>query len=102
MYDPKLPIHLAGDASNYGIGAVLSHVLPDGTEHPVAYASRTLKPSERNYSQLEKEALSLIYGIRKFHKYVYGRSFVLVTDHRPLTTILAPMTGVPSLAAARL
>ena len=101
-YDPKLPIRLAGDTSNYRIGAVLSHVLPNGTEHPIAYASRTLKPSERNYAQLEKEALSLVYGIQKFHKYIYGRSFTLVTDHCPLTTILGPTTGVPSLAAARL
>ena len=101
-YDPKLPMRLAGDASNYGVGAVLSHILPDGTEHPVAFASRTLKPSERNYAQVEKEALSLIYGITKFHKYLYGRPFTLVTNHRPLTTILGPKNGVPSLAAARM
>ena len=59
-YDPKLPLKLAGDASAYGIGAVLSHVFPDGGERPVAFASRTLSTSERNYSQIEKEALSLI------------------------------------------
>ena len=44
-YDPKLPLCLAGDASAYGVGAVLSHVLPDGSEHPIAYASRTLNSS---------------------------------------------------------
>ena len=101
-YDPSLPIRLAGDASSYGIGAVLSHVLPDGSEHPIAYASRTLQPAEKNYAQVEKEALSLVFGIQKFHKYVYGRLFTLVTDHKPLTTILGPKTGVPPLAAARM
>ena len=101
-YDPKLPIRLAGDASSYGIGAVLSQVLLDGSEYPIAFASRTLRPSEKNYAQLEKEALSLIFGVTKFHKYLYGRHFTLVTDHCPLTAILGPKTGVPSLAAASL
>ena len=101
-YDPKLPLKLAGDASAYGTGAVLSHVFPDGGERPVAFASRTLSTSERNYSQIEKEALSLIFGINKFHQYLYGRHFTLVTDHKPLTTLLGPSRSVPPLAAARL
>ena len=59
-YDPKLPISLAGDASAYGIGAVISHKLADGSEKPVAFASRSLSAAEKNYSQLEREAASLI------------------------------------------
>ena len=101
-YDPTLPLKLAGDASEYGVGAVLSHVCPDESERPVAFASRTLSSSERNYAQLEKEALSLIIGVRKFHQYLYGRPFTPYTDHKPLTTILGSKAGIPTLAAARL
>ena len=101
-YDVNLPIKVAADASAYGIGAVLSHVNPDGSERPVAFASRTLTSSERNYSQLEKEALSLIFAVKRFHQYLYGRRFTLLTDHKPLTTILGPKQGIPPLAAIRL
>ena len=101
-YDPDLPLKLDCDASAYGVGAVLSHVFPNGDERPVAYASKTLTQSERGYAQLEKEALSLVYGVKKFHLFLYGRRFTLITDHKPLVTILGPKKGIPTLAAARL
>ena len=101
-YDPNSPLRLACDASAYGVGAVISHIMPDESEKPIAFASCTLTKAERNYSQLEKEALSIIFGIQKFHQYLYGRKFTLVTDHKPLVTILNPRKGIPSLAATRL
>lgn len=101
-YDPECPTILATDASAYGLGAVLSQLNTDGTEQPIAFASRTLSTSEQNYSQLDKEALSLMFGVKRFHNYLYGRRFTLQTDHKPLTSILGPKQGIPSLAAARL
>ena len=53
-YNPNLPIRMAGDASAYGVGMVISHVMPDGSEQPIAFTSRTLSNSERNYSQIRK------------------------------------------------
>ena len=99
-YNPNLPICLATDTSAYCIDAMISHVFPDGTEWPVAFAWWTLTATERNYAQIQKEALSPIYAVQKFHQYLYGHSFVLFTDHKPLTTILGHKAGIPSLAAA--
>ena len=66
-FDPKLRIRLACDASDYGIGTVLSHVMPDGSEKPVGFVSWSLTASERKYSQIEKEALACVVGVTHFH-----------------------------------
>jgi hypothetical protein len=101
-YDPTLPLKVASDASPYGVGAVLAVVDSHGNERPVAYASRTLTPAERNYSQLEREAVGIMFAIKRFHKYIYGRHFILVTDNKPLTSIFSPSKEVPTLSALRL
>ena len=100
-YNSNLPICLAADASTYDIGAVISHVFLVGMERLVAFALRTLTVKKRSYTQIQKETLSLMYAAQKFLQYLYaGWSFVLVTDHKPLTTILGHKAGIPSLAAA--
>lgn len=99
-YNPNYPIRPACDASPFGVAAVLSHVMPDRAERPIAYASKRLSAAERNYSQLDKEALALVFGVKRFHQYLYGREFALVTDHRPLLAILGPKS--PPHAAARM
>ena len=101
-YDLRIPAKVTCDASPTGLGAVLSHILPSGTTKPVAFASRTLTKAERGYSQLDREALGIYFGVRTFHQYLYGRKFILETDHKPLTFIFGPKHGVPQMAASRL
>ena len=99
-FDPKLLLRMAGDGSQYEIRAVISHIIPDGSECPIAYASHTLSSTEKKYAQVEKEALSVIFGVKKFHQFLFGKHFTLVIDHKPLTAILGPKKGIPLLAAA--
>ena len=77
-------------------------IMPDGSEHPIVFISRTLSQSENNHSQIEKEALALVFGVNKFHQYIYIWKFFLITDHKRLTAILCQKKGIPSLAAARM
>uniref|UniRef100_A0A183CTV3 RT_RNaseH domain-containing protein n=1 Tax=Globodera pallida TaxID=36090 RepID=A0A183CTV3_GLOPA len=101
-YDPTRPIVVAADASKNGIGATISHSFPGGTEKVVEHASRSLSAAERNYSQIEKEALGLIFAVQKFHRMIYGRPFTLLTDHKPLVAIFGSKNGIPIYTASRL
>ena len=101
-YDPEKEIILAADASPLGVGAVLSHLMEDGSERPIAYASRSLSVTERKYSQLDKEALAIVFAVKHFHQYVYGRSFTILSDHKPLMYIFDETTSVPLMASARI
>ena len=61
-------VKLAANASAYGLGAVISHIFPDGSEHPIAFASRILIPSGGNYAQMVKEVLALGFGVQHFQQ----------------------------------
>ena len=93
---------MAADASAYGVGAVLLHKFPDGSEKAVMHASRTLTTAEKRYGQIEKEALALVFAVRRFHKLLYGRRFTLLTDHKPLLSIFGSKNGIPAHSANRL
>ena len=71
------------DASDIAIGSVLSQIFEAG-ELPIAFASRTLTKAEKNYSVVEKELLAVVWSIKHFRAYVYGRKFKLISDHKPL------------------
>ncbi len=102
FYDPKLPIKIDTDASPVGLGVVMSHVYQDGSEKPVEFHSRTLTEAERKYSQIEKEALAIVWGVQKLHRYVYARPFSLVTDHKPLLFLFHEHKRIPEMAISRI
>ena len=99
-FDDQKPVVLACDASPFSIGAILSHILDNGSECPIAYALCSLRPAEKRYSQLDKEALAIVFGVCKFNCYHYGRRFILHSDHNPLIHIFGESKSVPVMTSA--
>lgn len=101
-YDPTKPIIVAADASSYGMGAVIMHRMNDGNELPILHAASSFTSAEKNYPQVQREALALVFALKKFHRYIYGRKFELRTDHKPLLSIFGSKEGIPVFTASRL
>ena len=101
-FDSSLPLGIAYDASSIGIGATLFHRYPNGNERPIANVSKLLTSSQQNYSQIQKEALAIVSALKKIFQYLFGRTFILVTDHKPLLALFGSDKPVPGLAAHRL
>ena len=85
---------LETDASVKGLGAVLSQRQNDGVLHPVAFASRSLSPTERNYSVTDLETLTVVWAMQHFRAYLYGHIVTVMTDHSAVKTVL----GAPGLS----
>ena len=83
--DWSKPFILQTDASAYGLGYMLSQLDSQGEEHPIAFASKKLLASERNYSAIKREALAIVKGVQHFRTYLEGNPFTIQTDHNPLT-----------------
>ncbi len=94
-YDPRKLVIMRCDASPYGVGPVLLHRLPSGEEKPIIFASRTMSQAEKTYSQLDKEALAIMFGVKRFYMYVFGR-------HRcDQFVIVLPVEGVHNKGSVR-
>ena len=81
-YDRREPVVFHVDALIKGLGTALFQ-----NNRPIAFASKALTPAETRYANIERKLLAIVYGCEKFHSYLYGRSFVAKTDHRPLEQI---------------
>ena len=83
--DHNKTFYIQVDASDHGLGAILSQYDAEGNEHPICFASRKLLPREAHYATTEKECLGVIWAVTKmFRCYIYGKHFVLIVDHNPL------------------
>lgn len=92
FFNPNEQVIVSVDASKYGLGAVLIQ-----NNLPCAYASRAMTNTQQQYAQIEKELLAICFGVKKFHQFVYGRNFIIETDHQPLVTIVKkPLHDCPA------
>lgn len=102
IFDPRRPTLVFCDASPIGISAVLVQRNCWGEEKPVYYASAKLNKTQQNYAQLHREGLAVIFGLKKFYKYLYGRKFTIVTDAASIKEMFKPDRTASAVASARI
>uniref|UniRef100_A0A336MPS3 RNA-directed DNA polymerase n=1 Tax=Culicoides sonorensis TaxID=179676 RepID=A0A336MPS3_CULSO len=100
FFDLSKPLSLVCDAGPYGVGAILN-ISENGIERPVYMASATLSKAEENYSQLHREALAIVFGVKKFHKFIYGTPVVVYTDCQALATLLSGKKDLGNIMNSR-
>ena len=82
-YAPNEEILLACDASDYGLSAILSHRYKDGSERPIAYASKKIPKTELKRAIIDKEAMAIVFGFKRFYQFIFGKEITLRTDNKP-------------------
>ncbi|GFT49326.1 retrovirus-related Pol polyprotein from transposon 297 [Trichonephila clavipes] len=85
------------DASNAGMGAVLTQLTEQGEEHPIVYLSKKFSEVEKRYCTTEKECASIVFAIKRLHYYLDGNSFLVMTDHNPLVWLNRNVSSNPRL-----
>ena len=90
IFDSNLPTRLKTNTSSVGLGAFLEEdngTVTNEKWHPIGYSSLALRDYEKRYAQIEKETLSIVFGIECFHEYLHGRRFIVINDRKPLKSI---------------
>ena len=92
--DWKKPFHVHVDASSIAFGIILAQPREGGIDHPIAFASRKLSSTKRNYTTIEREGLAMVYALQKFSHYLLGSHFKMFTDHSALKYLVnKPVLG---------
>lgn len=100
FYDPSKPLTIVCDAGPYGVGAILN-VVENGIERPIYMASASLSEAEKNYAQLHREALAIVFALKKFHKFVFGHFVTIFTDCQPLPAIFSGKKDISTVINSR-
>ena len=98
--DPNKKLSVSRDASPYGVGAVLSHKMENEKKRTIAFACFDI--SRRKYSQLDKEGLAMVFAVKKFHQFLYGRHFTVYTEYKPSLAIFNCEKPIPFMASGRI